>query len=203
MSTIYHVEGSVVTSTPRSHLPRLRVEELRDDQRAIAERILKVSTLGLGGPYSSFVRSPVLGQHLFELFDYLRWKTSVPHRLNEFAILIVARIWRSQVEWCAHAPIATRAGLAQHVIDDLAKGGRPGRMASDEAAVYDFVDQMVRTHHVAEDVFQAAYDLLGEQGLVDLTTLTGAYVTAAMLIALGGEQPPEGQPLPFAREEAG
>jgi len=40
------------------------------------------------------IRSPVLGQRLFDLFYYLRWQTSVPTRLNEFAILIIGRQWR-------------------------------------------------------------------------------------------------------------
>ena len=43
----------------------------------------------------------------------------MPTRLNEFAILIVGRQWRSQVEWYSHGPIALRAGLSQKVIDEL------------------------------------------------------------------------------------
>ena len=73
---------------------------------------MKVSSIGIGGPYNSMLRSPVLGQRLFDLFHYLRWETSVPIRLNEFAILIIARQWRSQVEWYAHAPLAAKAGLS-------------------------------------------------------------------------------------------
>lgn len=46
-----------------------------------------MSSVGIGGPYEPLLSSPVLGQRLFDLFDYLRWKTSVETRLNEFAIL--------------------------------------------------------------------------------------------------------------------
>ena len=50
---------------------------------------MKVSSVGIGGPYNSMLRSPVLAQRLLDLFHYLRWETSVPLKLNEFAILII------------------------------------------------------------------------------------------------------------------
>src|SRR5215470_18478281 len=87
--------------------PQVTMDQLDEKQKLLGEQIVKVSSVGLGGPYNLLLRSPVLGQRLFDLFDYLRWKTSVPTRLNEFAILIIGRQWRSQVEWFAHAPIAT------------------------------------------------------------------------------------------------
>ena len=37
---------------------------------------MKVSSVGLGGPYNPLMRSPVLGRRLFDLFHYLRWETS-------------------------------------------------------------------------------------------------------------------------------
>ena len=39
--------------------------------------------------------------------------SDVDRRLNEFAILIQARLWTSQVEWYAHYPIALKAGLSE------------------------------------------------------------------------------------------
>lgn len=70
-----------------------------------------MSSVGIGGPYEPLLSSPVLGQRLFDLFDYLRWKTSVETRLNEFAILIIGRQWRSQVEFHARAD-RHQAGLS-------------------------------------------------------------------------------------------
>ena len=103
---------------------------------------MKVSSVGLAGPYNPMMRSPVLGQRLFNLFHYLRWETSVPTRLNEFAILIIGRQWRSQVEWYAHAPLAQKAGLSSQIIAELKANKRPSSMAEDEATVYDFVTEL-------------------------------------------------------------
>jgi hypothetical protein len=56
------------------------------------------------------LRSPVFGQKMFDLLYYLRWQTSVPLKLNEFAILIIGRQWRSQVEWFAQRRSLSRRG---------------------------------------------------------------------------------------------
>src|SRR5690242_16289276 len=127
-----HAEPS---SEPR--FAQLRVEELTEQQRAIAAAILKVSSVGLGGPYNALLRSPALAERMFKMLDYLRFASSVPRRLNEFAILIVARLRTSQVEWYAHYPLALKAGLAAAVADELKAGQRPANMQPDEAAVYD------------------------------------------------------------------
>jgi 4-carboxymuconolactone decarboxylase len=37
---------------------------------------------------------------------YLRYGSSLPARLNEFAIIINARHWGSKYEWYAHRPLA-------------------------------------------------------------------------------------------------
>ncbi len=173
------------------------LETLAPAPRALAEQIVKVSSIGLGGPYNPLLRSPEMGQRMFDLLAYLRWKTAVPHRLNEFAILIVGRQWRSQVEWFAHAPIALKAGLSQQVIDDLKANRRPTAMEADEAAVYEFVTELSANHSVSDATFARAREFLGEQGVVDLTVVAGTYVTVAMLIAMAEETVPAGKEPPF------
>src|SRR5215470_15192383 len=99
--------------------PQLTMDGLDDRQRPLADQIMQVSSIGIAGPYNPMLRSPVFGQRMFDLLRYLRWDTSLPLRLNEFAILIVARHWRSQVEWFAHAPLAEKAGLSPALIAEL------------------------------------------------------------------------------------
>lgn len=90
---------------------------------------------------------------MYDLPDYLRWNSSVPTRLNEFAILIQGRLWRSQVEWFAHFPIAVKAGLSEKVALDLKANKRPEGMQPDEAAVYDFCMELSTKHAVSDETF--------------------------------------------------
>jgi 4-carboxymuconolactone decarboxylase len=182
-------------STPR--FPQLALEELTEQQRPLGEQILKVSSVGLGGPYNVLLRSPVLGQRVFDLLRYLRWNTSLPLALNEFVILIVARQWRSQVEWFAHAPIAVKAGLAPAIVAELKADRRPCGMKAEEAIVYDFVTELATTHRVSDASFARARALLGEQQVVDLTATAGTYVTLAMLLAMAEQGVPPGKEPPF------
>jgi 4-carboxymuconolactone decarboxylase len=169
-------------SAAQPRFAQLTMDQLTPEQRPLAEKIMKVSSVGISGPYNSMLRSPVMGDRLFMLLDYLRFNTSVPRRLNEFAILIQARLWTSQVEWRAHYPLALKAGLSQSVADDLAKGKRPASMQPDEAAVYDLCMELSTKHEVSDTVFQRARALFSEQQLVDLAAVSGTYVTTAMLL---------------------
>jgi 4-carboxymuconolactone decarboxylase len=176
---------------------QLTMDQLDEKQKPLGEQIMKVSSVGLGGPYNPMIRSPVLGQRLFDLFYYLRWQTSVPTRLNEFAILIIARQWRSQVEWFAHAPLAAKAGLAPDIIADLKEGKRPSNMAEDEALTYDFVTELTMTKKLSDDTFARAKKIFGEQQIVDLTAVAGNYVMVAMMLAMAEETVPPGKEEPF------
>jgi 4-carboxymuconolactone decarboxylase len=181
--------------------PQLTMDQLDDQQKPLGEQVMKVSSIGIGGPYNPMLRSPVLGQRLFDLFHYLRWETSVPMRLNEFAILIIARQWRSQVEWYAHAPIAAKAGLSPDIIAELKTGKRPSSMAEDEAAAYDFVTELTTTRKVSDESYARAKKVFSDQQIVDLTAVAGNYVMVAMLLAMAEQTVPPGKEPPFGEGE--
>ena len=177
--------------------PQLTMDQLDEKQKPLGEQVMKVSSVGLGGPYNLLLRSPVLGQRLFDLFDYLRWKTSVPTRLNEFAILVIARQWRSQVEWFAHAPIAAKAGLSPDIIAELKTSTRPSKMAEDEAVVYDFVTELTTTQKVSDETFKRARQIFNDQQIVDLAAVAGNYVMVAMILAMAEQSVPPDKEEPF------
>jgi 4-carboxymuconolactone decarboxylase len=177
-------------ATVEKRFPQLTVEQLSEQQRPLAEEILKVSSVGLGGPYNPLLRSPVLGDRLFKLLDYLRFNTSLDRRLNEFAILIQARLWTSQVEWYAHHPLALKAGLAESVAADLKAGRRPAAMQADEAVVYDFCMELSTNHRISDATWTRAKATFTEQQIVDLIAVSGTYVTVAMLLNAAAEPAP-------------
>lgn len=177
--------------------PQITLEQIAPEGQQLAQEIMKISSVGLGGPYNIMFRSPVFADRMKKLLDYLRFNTSLPTRLNEFAILIQGYEWKSQVEWYAHYPLALKAGLPQGVADDLKAGLRPRNMTPEEEVVYDVSTELMHRHELSDELFQKAKQRLGEQQLVDLVAVSGTYVTVAMLLALGQEMPPAGKPLPF------
>ena len=179
-------------------LTPLRYDELPATTKPLADDILQVSSAGLGGPYNALLRSPDMARRAFDLLDYLRFKTTVNKRLNEFAILIQARIANAQYEWWAHETIARRAGLSDAVMAELRQCQRPSSMQADEALVYDYCIQLSLNHRVPDALWQQAVAAMGEQMVMDLTVLSGTYVMVSMLLNAtqvgvpnGGEPPLE------------
>src|SRR3974377_195058 len=127
--------GAMVAPNVASKEPRfqqLTMDQLNDKQKPLGEQIMKVSSVGLGGPYNPMLRRPVFGQQMCALLYYRGCETAVPLKPNELAILIIGRQWRSQVEWFAHAPLAQKAGLSPNIIAELKTGKRPSKMAEAE-----------------------------------------------------------------------
>ncbi len=182
----------VLAAVEAKRFKQLTVEELSPAQHQVADEVLKVSSLGIQGPYNVMLRSPVMAQRQVALLDYIRFNTSVPRRLNEFAILIQARLWTSQVEWKAHYPLAIKAGLSESVAADLRDGKRPADMSADEAVVYDLCVELSTKHEVSDATFARAKQIMTEQQIVDLVTVSGTYVLVAMQLAAGQEGTPDG-----------
>ncbi|MEJ0045371.1 MAG: hypothetical protein WDN04_03905 [Rhodospirillales bacterium] len=68
-------------------------------------------------------------------------------------------------------------------------------MQPDEAVVYDFCMELSTRHAVSDALFKQAKDMLGEQQVVDLTMVSGTYVTVAMILAVAEEGVPAGKPV--------
>jgi 4-carboxymuconolactone decarboxylase len=127
----------------------------------------------------------------------LRFNTTVPRKLNEFAILIQSRLWTSQVEWYAHYPLALKAGLSESVAADLKEGRRPTSMQPDEAVVYDLCMELSTKHVASDATYKRARDLFSEQQVVDLIMVSGTYASVAMLANAAEEGVPPGKTPPL------
>jgi 4-carboxymuconolactone decarboxylase len=189
--------AKVYSSDKEPRFPQLKMEELNDQQKPFADEIMKVSSVGISGPYNTLLRSPVMGERLFKLLDYVRFNTSVPRKLNEFAILIQARLWTSQIEWYVHYPLAIKAGLPEAVANELKEGKRPASMQPDEAAAYDLCMELSTQHLVSDSTFKRARAIFGEQQIIDLIAVSGTYTTVAMLANTAEEGIPPGKTPPL------
>jgi 4-carboxymuconolactone decarboxylase len=150
------------------------------------------------GPSALLLRSPELMSRTQKVGEYLRYQSSLPLRLNEFAILVTARQWNAQVEWIAHHPLALKAGLDPSVAADLARGLRPTAMKDDEAIIYQFCKELHENKNVSDAAFKAVVDRFGERGVMDLIGLTGYYTMLAMVLNVAQQALPGGVAPPLA-----
>jgi len=171
----------------------LAYDELDPEQKAMADAALASGRGSLDGPLNINLRSPEMARLSAPLGNYLRFKsTAIPHKLKEIAIMLTARFWGGQYVWYSHRQYAIESGLAPTFIDAMGRGERPADMDPDEATVFDFCDELLRTRTVSDAHFGALADRFGERGVVELIGLMGQYHTISMLFAVDRYPLPEG-----------
>jgi len=189
-----------LAATADAQEPRFKplgADGMTDAQRKVYAEIAGGPRGGVRGPFNALLRSPELADRAQKMGEYIRFNSSLPARLNEFAILVTARYWGSQYEWYAHHPLALKAGLSPGVAADLAQGRRPAEMKDDEAAVYDFCRELHEKKSVSDAAFKAALDRFGERGVVDLIGVSGYYTLVSMVLNVDRHPLPGGAPAPL------
>jgi 4-carboxymuconolactone decarboxylase len=179
----------------------LTYERMTPEQKTLTDHVLAGERGTMNGPFNVLLRSPEMGDLAQKFGAHMRFHSSLPNRLNEFAILMTARFWNSQFEWYAHHRYALQAGLSPAVIEAVANGKRPASMQPDEEAVYNFCNELLNTKEVTDATFRAAVNRLGERSVVDLVGVVGYYHLVSMLLNIDRYPLPEGakpelKPLP-------
>jgi 4-carboxymuconolactone decarboxylase len=176
------VVAFAMPGSAQDRMPPLAPEQMTDAQKKAAAEFSEVRKGGPFGPFAPLLRSPEVMNRARAMGDYLRFRSVLPPRLSEFAILITARHWTQHYEWDAHRPLAVRGGLSEDIVKALAAGRRPDRMTDDEDALYTFLTELLKTQHVGDATYGRAVARFGEQGVIDLIGLGGYYSMLAMVM---------------------
>jgi 4-carboxymuconolactone decarboxylase len=150
------------------------------------------------GPFAVWLHAPEFGHLAQALGGHCRYKTALPPRLSEFAILCTARLWRAQYEWFAHEPMAEKAGVKPKTIADLRSGREPKSAPKDERAIYVFVQQLYKTNRVSDRTYKLMNTFLGDAAMVELVGILGYYALISMTLNVFRMMPPPDTKLAFA-----
>lgn len=182
-------------------MPRLGppdFDALTPEQQAVYDAIAASPRGAMrSGPMTLWLHSPALAEAGQELGTVCRYRSSLPLRLSELAILVIAAYWRAAYAWGAHARIGREAGLDAGVIEAVRTGRRPDFSRQDEAAVYLFLAELLEARRVSDETYGRAETVLGRTGLVDLVGIAGYYAWVAQTI-VAFEIPPDDGSEPFA-----
>jgi 4-carboxymuconolactone decarboxylase len=165
-----------------SRVPLPVASELTPEQRHVYDSIGALRRGHVPVHYHAALCNPELADKWQQIGELLRYRTSLPLRLSELAILVTACDQRCDYQWTAHEPIAAKAGLAPEIILAIRAGQRPAFTAADEAAVYDYCTMLLQTKFVDDATHARATAAVGVRGIVELTALLGYYVMVAMSI---------------------
>jgi 4-carboxymuconolactone decarboxylase len=177
-----------------ARFPELKPEQWNADQKRVANAIAAGPRGSVRGPFLPLLYSPGLADPIQQAGAHLRYHSSLPTMLNEFAIIMVARVWTAQYEWFAHKKLALEAGLDPKIADAIAKGERPAGMTPELEVVYEFVTELNRDHGVSDKTFKAVVEKFGERGAVDLIGVCGYYTLISMVLNVAQVPLPAGAP---------
>jgi 4-carboxymuconolactone decarboxylase len=158
------------------------VDPLTPEQQRAVEEFKALRGVEPFGPFVDLLPSPELMTRVSALGEYLRYRSALPPRLSEFAILVTAAHWQQQLEWDIHAPIALKAGWPQPVLDAIWKGERPDGLAPDAAALYEVCVALHRDRILPGETRRAAEAALGDRAVLDCIAICGYYALLAMIL---------------------
>src|SRR6185295_321186 len=86
---------------PENLTPEQRVlaDGVRSGPRGAVKNSSAASPGALGGPFNVWLRTPEIGNLIQSLGAAIRFRSSLPPKLNELAIIVTARHWTAQYEW--------------------------------------------------------------------------------------------------------
>jgi len=134
----------------------------------------------LNGPFGVMLHSPAVGGALQGLGAAIRYRSLLPDRVREAAILAVAAHWNSDFERYSHVPLALHVGLTEAEVAGVLAGEDVPFADPAERAALRVVRALLEASDLTDEEYDAGRAAIGEQGLVELTTLVGYYATLAL-----------------------
>src|SRR5690606_39624540 len=119
------------------------VHDMSTHQRRVHDAIASGPLGRVRGPLAIWLHRPGLAEHAQALGQYCRYDSSLPPRLSELAILVMAAQWKSAFEWWAHYPIAIKAGVPEAALEQLRQGETPVFAEADESVVYRIMTELL------------------------------------------------------------
>jgi 4-carboxymuconolactone decarboxylase len=181
--TVSRLRGNRI-ATPNNY------DTLTPEQQKYVQSILAGPRADISGPLGVMMVSPELGDLAQKAIAYARFAgregfSTVPPKLNELAILVVAKHWSAEYVWNAHHTAGVRFGLPADVVEAIRVGKRPASMEKDVQVIYDFATEFMAKRQVSDASIQAAKAVLGgDRGVVDLVGTMGLYQISSMMVAL-------------------
>jgi 4-carboxymuconolactone decarboxylase len=144
------------------------------------------------GPYIPLLRSPTLMLATLTMGEYLRFNSSLPHRISEFTIITTARYYTQQTEFFIHAPISVKVGVPQQVVDAIKDGRRPIMMDAELSLVYEFCHELFIRKSVSDYTYEQVVNKYGVKGVIDITGIVGYYSYLALIMNMARTALPKG-----------
>jgi 4-carboxymuconolactone decarboxylase len=138
---------------------------------------------------ATFVHHPELIKEFLKFNVHLLFRSTLPARERELAILRVAHRTDSEYEWFQHVKMGLREGLTEGDIAALQRG----EAADDfDRTILTGVDELMDSYELSDATWAALGDRFDARQRMDFVFTIGCYITVAMALkTFGVELDPE------------
>jgi 4-carboxymuconolactone decarboxylase len=132
---------------------------------------------GAGTALATLVRHPALTKSFLAFDVHLLFRSTLPDRVRELAILRVAHRRGCGYEAAHHTHLAEQAGLSPEEVEAARRGEAAGEL---DQAVLTAVDELDETSNLTDKTWDTLRRHLDERQLMDLVFTIGGYCLLAM-----------------------
>lgn len=132
---------------------------------------------------STFVRHPALIKEFLKFNVHLLFRSTLPARERELAILRVAHRTDSEYEWFQHVRMGKNEGLTDEDITGVQRGA-----AADEfdRTILAGVDELMDSYELSDATWAALGERWNDRQRMDFVFTIGCYITVAMALKTFG-----------------
>ncbi len=153
---------------------------------------IETSRGGVARNYAAILNNPEAAKYMATLGGYARFETPLDPRVKALAVLTAAREAGGHYVWTVNQRSAKEAGIDDAVISAILEYRAPSGLDSKDAAVVQFVLELLRQHRVSDASFEALRSLVGDAGLIDVLVVVAYYHGLAHTLQALDVELPEG-----------
>jgi 4-carboxymuconolactone decarboxylase len=142
--------------------------------------------------YAALFNNPEVAIRLGRLGSYARYDTKLDPRVKALGVLTSAREVNGHYVWTVNQAPAKAAGISDDIISAIREFRAPVGLEPEDAAVVQFLLELLRQHRVSDATFEALRSRLGDAGIIELLIVAGYYQALANCLQALEVDLPEG-----------
>ena len=147
---------------------------------------------GVARNYAAILNNPQAARAFAALGGYARFETPLDPRVKTLAVLTAAREACGHYVWTVNQRAAREVGISDDVVTAIHEYRAPAGLAPQDAAVVQFVLELLRQHRVSDATFEALRSQIGDAAIIDMIVVVSYYHGLAHLLQALDVELPEG-----------
>ena len=136
---------------------------------------IETSRGGVARNYAALLNNPQAAGSFAALGGYVRFETPLDPRVKSLAVLTAAREASGHYVWTVNQRSAKEAGISDEIIAAIHEYRAPVGLDAKDAAVVQFVLELLRQHRISDATFEALRAQIVDAGIIDVLVVVSYY----------------------------